>query len=316
MKVQDIADKVAEIQGNMEIVIKDKPETIRLAIASLLCRGHLLVEDVPGVGKTVLGHSLALSLNCSFKRIQFTSDLLPSDILGVSIFNPESREFEYRRGPVFSNIVLADEINRATPKTQSSLLEAMSEGQVSIDNSTYKLPAPFMVIATQNPREHYGTFPLPESQMDRFQMRVSMGYPSNGEEKKIITGLRSAEKLAAMMPVVGAEEISAMQESIETVEMEDSLLSYLMTLVEATREHQKFELGVSTRGSIAFYRTCQALAAMDGRDYCLPDDIRSAAVPCLGHRVLLRSRRGDSARNSAEANEAVLNLINSIPVPR
>lgn len=316
MNVKEIAEKAAAIQQNMEIVIKDKPEAIRFAIASLLCRGHLLVEDVPGVGKTVLGNSLALSLNCSFRRIQFTSDLLPSDILGVSIFNPNSREFEYRKGPIFSNIVLADEINRATPKTQSSLLEAMSEGQVSMENTTRKLLQPFMVIATQNPKEHYGTFPLPESQLDRFQLRISMGYPSGIEEMKIITGLRSSEKLASMMPVVSGEEITQMQNSIEQVEMEESLLQYLMGIIKATREHQKFDLGVSTRGSIAFYRTAQALAAIDGREFCLPDDIQKAAVPCLGHRVLLRSRRGDSAHNTAEANEVIGDLVNSLPVPR
>jgi len=312
----DAQSRIAEVIANVEMVVKGKTEAVRMAMVTLLSRGHLLIEDVPGVGKTVLAHSLALSLNCSFRRIQFTSDLLPSDILGVSIFNQKSHDFEFRSGPIFSNIVLADEINRATPKTQSSLLEAMSEGQVSVEHETLALPAPFMVVATQNPIEYYGTYPLPESQLDRFQMRIRMGYPKREFEKKIITGLRAAEKLEAMTPVVGAEEVVALQKLVENVRVEDSLLDYTMEIVERTRNSGRFQLGVSPRGALALFRGAQALAVIEGRDYCVPDDVKSLAVGALAHRVILVSKRRDGGWSSAETAEAVRELVDSIPVPR
>lgn len=316
MILEEAQSKITSIVDNIEMVIKGKNEVIRLALVTLMTRGHLLIEDVPGVGKTVLAHSLAMSLNCSFRRIQFTSDLLPSDILGVSIFNPAKRDFEFHKGPIFSNIVLADEINRATPKTQSSLLEAMSEGQVSIENETLDLPEPFMVIATQNPKEHYGTFPLPESQLDRFQLRISLGYPDREFEKKIVTGLRSSEKLKAMLPVLTGEEVMEMQRMVETVKMEESILNYLMEITERTRMSERFELGVSPRGTISFFRNSQALALVEGRDFCVPDDVKRMAVPSLAHRVILKSRRRDVGWNSSDAAQAVAELVAGIPVPR
>lgn len=316
MAFEKAYNKITEITDNIEIVIKDKKEAIRMAVIALLSRGHLLIEDVPGVGKTVLAHSLAKSLACSFRRIQFTSDLLPSDVLGVNIFNPSSREFEFVKGPIFSNIVLADEINRSTPKTQSSLLEAMSEGQVTIDNSTYSLDDPFMVIATQNPKEHYGTYPLPESQLDRFNLRISLGYPDEEHEKKVITGLRTSEKIDSLLPVISAKEIQELQHLVEQVKMEQSVLDYLMKIVISTRTHENFALGASPRASIAFYRNSQACAIMEGRDYCIPDDVRVMAVPSLAHKVMIKSRRRDVGWSSSDAADAVSELVASIPVPR
>ena len=316
MESKDAQAKIDEVVANIEMVVKGKTEAVRMAIVTLLSRGHLLIEDVPGVGKTVLAHSLAQSLNCTFRRIQFTSDMLPSDILGVSIFNQGTREFEFRHGPIFSNIVLADEINRATPKTQSSLLEAMSEGQVSIENETLTLPAPFMVIATQNPIEYYGTYPLPESQLDRFQIRIQLGYPDRRFEKKIVTGMRSTEKLAAMMPVLKGEEVLTLQEKVERVHVDDSLLEYMMEIVEGTRNSERFRLGVSPRGALSLYRCAQAMAVLEGRDYCVPDDIKRLAVSCLAHRVILTSRRRDGGWSTVETAEAVSELVESLPVPR
>jgi len=313
---EEAVAKIADVVANIEMVVKGKTEAVRLAIVTLLARGHLLIEDVPGVGKTVLAHSLAQSLNCSFRRIQFTSDLLPSDILGVSIFNQSSHEFEFRRGPIFSNIVLADEINRATPKTQSSLLEAMSEGQVSVENETLALPAPFMVVATQNPIEYYGTYPLPESQLDRFHMRIHLGYPEREFERMIVTGMRSSEKLAAMTPVLNGDEVASLQERVERVRMESSLQEYLLEIVERTRASDRFQLGVSPRGAIALYRCAQAMAVVEGRDYCVPDDIKRLAAACFAHRVILSSRRRDGGWSTAETAEAVAELIESVSVPR
>lgn len=316
MTAAEAQAKIAEVTANVELVIKGKTDAVKLAIVTLLSKGHLLIEDAPGVGKTVLGHSLARSLDCSFRRVQFTSDLLPSDILGVSIFNQKTREFEFRRGPIFSNIVLADEINRATPKTQSSLLEAMSEGQVSVENMTIHLEAPFMVIATQNPIEYYGTYPLPESQLDRFHMRIRIGYPERTFEKKIITGMRSDEKLASLTPVLHAEEVMKLQKRVESVRMDESLLEYQMEIIEGTRNNDRFRLGASPRGAISLYRCAQAMALVEGRDYCVPDDVKRLAVPCIAHRVILASRRRDGGWSSADNSEAVTEMLESIPVPR
>jgi MoxR-like ATPase len=312
---EEAVAKIADVIANIEMVVKGKTEAVRQAIVTLLARGHLLIEDVPGVGKTVLAHSLAQSLNCTFRRVQFTSDLLPSDILGVNIFNQSTRDFEFRSGPIFSNIVLADEINRATPKTQSSLLEAMSEGQVSVENETMELPQPFMVIATQNPIEYYGTYPLPESQLDRFHMRIRIGYPEREFERMIITGMRSSEKLAAMTPVLNGEEVATLQERVDRVRVEATLQEYLLEIVARTRASDRFQIGVSPRGAISLYRCAQAMAVLEGRDFCVPDDVKRLAVPCFAHRVILASRRRDGGWSGAETAEAVAALVEGVPVP-
>ncbi|MDH5715356.1 MAG: MoxR family ATPase, partial [Candidatus Aminicenantes bacterium] len=281
----DTREKVQRLQANVEKVIKGKSEVVKLAIVALLAKGHLLIEDVPGVGKTTLAQSLARSLDCSFRRIQFTSDLLPSDILGVSIYDPEEREFVFKQGPIFSNIVLADEINRATPKTQSSLLEAMNEFQVSLEGKTIPLPRPFLVLATQNPTEYYGTYPLPESQLDRFIMRIRMGYPSVSWEKKILQGEDSAVTLENLKSALTADEVLELQREVEEVKMNQSLIDYLMALVVETRKSEFLGLGVSPRGAIFLQRAAHALALIEGRDYCIPDDIKSLVLPIFSHRV-------------------------------
>jgi len=285
--IADPQAKIAALHDNIERVICGKSEAVTLAMVTLLARGHLLIEDVPGVGKTTLAHSFARSLNCSFKRIQFTSDLLPSDIIGLSVFNQHSREFEFRAGPVFANIVLADEINRTTPKTQSSLLEAMNDAQVSVENHTHPLPRPFMVIATQNPVEYQGTFPLPESQLDRFLIRLHMGYPDAEDEKRILTARRVVGRADEIGPVLTAEEVLALQEEAGRVTMDDALTDYLMAIVTATRSRPDLDLGVSTRGAVFLYRAAQAMALVEGRTYCLPDDVKRLAKPALIHRLLL-----------------------------
>ena len=256
----EIATKIKALQASVERVIKGKSDVVELATVALLAHGHLLIEDVPGVGKTTLAHALARSFDCTFQRIQFTSDLLPSDLTGSSVFNQLDHQFEFRKGPLFANVVLADEINRTTPKTQSALLEAMSEGKVTIENKTYELPRPFVVIATQNPIEHHGTYPLPESQLDRFLMRLQMGYPSQADEKEIVRSHINYETADHLTPVISAQEVQEAQKLIEKVEVEDSLLDYLMTLVEATRKSEFLTLGVSPRGAMALYQAAQARA--------------------------------------------------------
>lgn len=305
------AHKILAVQANVERVIKGKAAVIELAIVSLLARGHLLIEDVPGVGKTTLAHSLARSLDCSFKRIQFTSDLLPSDILGVSVFNQQKQIFEFRPGPIFANIVLADEINRTTPKTQSSLLEAMNDAQVSVDSVTYPLPQPFMVIATQNPVEYHGTFPLPESQLDRFLMRIRIGYPEAAEEKKILErqpALRPAEEL---QPALTVAEVQELQNCVDKVRMDESLTDYVLAIVGATRRSALLDLGVSTRGAMALHRAAKALALVRGRDYCLPDDIKELAPAVLSHRVMVAGGLG----RFDDAQQIIRDLVESVPVP-
>jgi MoxR-like ATPase len=311
----DATRKIRSVQANIEQVIKGKAQVVELAVVGLLARGHLLIEDVPGVGKTTLAHSLARSLDCSFKRIQFTSDLLPSDILGVSIFHQPKQSFEFKPGPVFANIVLADEINRTTPKTQSSLLEAMNDAQVSVDGLTYPLPQPFMVIATQNPLEYHGTFPLPESQLDRFLMRIQIGYPDPAEEKKILDRqqfLHPAEELQAVLSV---QEVMDLQNLVEKVRLDDSLSEYLLAIVSATRRNEFLGLGVSTRGAMALHRAAKALALVRDREYCLPDDIKELAPLVLSHRVVLKGGRGTSGRRGTEAEQIIREIVESIPVP-
>jgi MoxR-like ATPase len=312
MNVQKL---IHDLKSNVEKVIQGKEEAILLAITTLLGRGHLLIEDVPGVGKTTLAYSLAKSLGCSFKRIQFTSDLLPSDILGVNIYNPQRHDFEFRPGPVFGNILLADEINRTTPKTQSSLLEAMNDAQVSVDNKTHPLPRPFMVIATQNPMEYQGTYPLPESQLDRFMMRIRLGYPSTEEEKRILAS-QGIESLAeGLEPVLSTQEVLALQEEVTTVKVDESITDYLLAIVKVTRTSELLDLGVSPRGGIFLYRAAQALALVEGRDYCLPDDIKRLAIPVFAHRLIVNSRLEVLGSEQSNAEEILTELLEGIPVP-
>lgn len=286
-----------------------------MAVVCLLARGHLLIEDVPGVGKTTLAHALARSLDCSFKRIQFTSDLLPSDIVGISMFNRQKQAFEFMPGPIFANIVLADEINRTTPKTQSSLLEAMSEAQISVDNQTYPLSQPFMVIATQNPAEYHGTFPLPESQLDRFLMRLKIGYPDPAEEKKVLDRPHALHPASELQPVLTAQAILDLQDQVEKVRMEDSLMDYLLSIVQATRQSEVLALGASTRGTLALCKAAKALALVRHRTYCLPDDIKELAPVVIAHRVMLSRSKGMRSRTFEQAEQAILDILEGLPVP-
>jgi len=310
-----MSHEIQAIQDNIALVIKGKAHVIEMAVVCLLARGHLLLEDVPGGGKTTLAHSLARSLDCSFKRIQFTSDLLPSDIVGVSMFNRQKQGFEFIPGPIFANIVLADEINRTTPKTQSSLLEAMSEAQISVDNQTHQLRQPFMVIATQNPAEYHGTFPLPESQLDRFLMRLRIGYPSLEEERKVLArpyALHPADMLEA---VLSEQEVLGLQRRVDQIHMDESLTEYLLAIVQATRQSELLSLGVSTRGALALNKTVKALALVRGRDYCLPDDIKELAPIVLSHRVMLSRTQGMRGQSFEQAERIVLDIVDAVPVP-
>lgn len=307
--------KIIQLQESIETVVRGKREAVRLALVCLLAEGHLLIEDVPGVGKTTLAHSLARVFDCTFRRIQFTSDLLPSDILGVSLFNQAGQTFSFRKGPIFANVVLADELNRTTPKTQSALLEAMSEGKVSVDNQTHPLPRPFMVIATQNPVEHHGTYPLPESQLDRFLLRIKMGYPDNGAEKDILRRQNHLPDTEHIQPLMRAEDILQAQASVDRVRVEESLLDYIMAIVEATRRSEFLLIGASPRGSLALRRAAQALAYYEGRDYCIPDDIKQLALPVLAHRVIVSSKYSSPYKRSEEAEAILAEILRSIEVP-
>ena len=310
--MSDLQDFSERIISNIEKVILGKRETLEQAVISLLCQGHLLIEDVPGVGKTMLARSLARSLGCSFSRIQFTPDMLPSDVTGVSIFNQVSREFEFRAGPILAQVVLADEINRATPKTQAALLEAMEERQVTVDGITHLLPRPFMVLATQNPIEYEGTFPLPEAQVDRFLMRIRLGYPLIDDEIRVMERQQYRHPLTDLEQIVSAEELSQMQEAVKDVFISPAIKRYIVDLTHQTRQHNEVYLGASPRGSLALYRTGQARAAMQGRDYVLPDDIKALAVPTLAHRVIL----GAGARlRDLSSQQIVEEILNSVPVP-
>ncbi len=302
---------VRRLEDNVARALVGKPEVIRLAVIGLLARGHVLIEDVPGVGKTTLAAALARSIGGGFQRIQFTSDMLPSDILGVTVYQPDRGEFVFKPGPLFTNIVLADEINRTTPKTQSSLLEAMNEAQVSLDHSTYPLPRPFMVLATQNPLEYEGTHALPESQLDRFLLRIRIGYPGADDEKAILRGGRAAAA-ETLGPVVETADVLGLQEDVERVRAEDSVLDYLMALVTATRTSPQLRLGVSPRGALALLRAARARALIDGRDFVVPDDVKSLAVPALAHRVLPRGAAGPET----DAEAVVTALVANLPVPR
>ncbi len=307
--------KIRAIQDNIERVIKGKGRVIELAVVSMLARGHLLIEDVPGVGKTTLAHAMARSLDCSFHRIQFTSDLLPSDIVGVSIFNRQKQGFEFVQGPIFANIVLADEINRTTPKTQSSLLEAMNEAQVSMDSQTHTLPQPFMVIATQNPAEHHGTFPLPESQLDRFLMRIRIGYPDAEAERQILDRQQTLHPADELSPVLCVQDLLELQSMAENVRVDHSLLDYILAIVSATRGSDLLTLGVSTRGATSLTRAAKALALTRDRSYCLPDDIRDLVPVVLPHRITISAAHAPTGRRFEEAEQIIHSLLDSVPVP-
>ena len=285
-------ERIRALRDNVETAVRGKPEVVRLAAVCLLARGHLLIEDIPGVGKTTLASSLARSLSCSFRRIQFTSDLLPSDILGVSIYDQTTHTFTFREGPLFANVVLADEINRTTPRTQSALLEAMSEYRISVDGATLQLPMPFFVIATQNPIEHHGTYPLPDSQLDRFLMRIRIGYPEAAAEKEIIARQRLVRAADLVAPVLSGEEVIGLQKLVHEVRVDDALLDYLLAIVKATRTAASVALGVSPRGSLSLHRAAQAHALVEGRDYVTPDDIKMMAAPVLEHRLVLHEAVG------------------------
>src|SRR5215203_2157420 len=297
------AEKVRNLQAAVERVIRGKSETVKFTLVALLARGHLLIEDVPGIGKTTLASALAKALDLSLQRIQFTSDLLPSDVIGLSIFNQRSGDFEWKPGPIFSNVVLADEINRTTPKTQSALLEAMAEEQVTVEGTSRHLPQPFVVIATQNPSEHHGTYPLPESQLDRFMLRLHMGYPSFEDEKLILKDRAGIDPLEFVRPVLSRDDIVDIQENVSRVRVDDALLDYLMRIVDSTRRSDAVELGVSPRGSLALFRSAQALALIEGRDYCIADDIKRLVIPCFGHRIIVNSRSAGLKNKTREAEQ-------------
>jgi MoxR-like ATPase len=284
----DVAGIAGKIVANIEKVVIGKRPQITLALVAYLCEGHILLEDVPGVAKTMLGRALARSIGCTFKRIQCTPDLLPTDVTGVSIFNQKTAEFEFRPGPIFAQTVLADEINRATPRTQSALLEAMAERRVTVDGQTYTLKAPFLVIATQNPIDHEGTFPLPEAQLDRFLVRLSLGYPGMEEESRMLQRLQRGHPIDNLASVVPADELVACQDAIREVYVDEKVRRYVLEIVHRTREHDDVHLGGSPRASIALFRTAQALAAMAGRSYVLPDDVKRMTIPVLSHRMILR----------------------------
>ena len=308
-------DRIAALQENVERVIRGKAEVVQFCIAALLAKGHILLEDVPGVGKTTLAHALARSLSLEFQRIQFTSDLLPADIVGVTIYNQDLQEFVFVSGPVFTNVLLADEINRATPKSQSALLEAMSEGTVTIEKQRMPLPDPFLVIATQNPIEHVGTYPLPESQMDRFLMKLTIGYPSAPDEKKLLRAGGAQDALDHLKPVLDVEEVRDLQRQVGTVHVSETLVEYLMSIVQTTRTHAEVALGVSTRGALTYFKVCQALAMVSGRDFVIPEDIKRLAGPVLSHRIVMKDRRLQRGEITPEAR-FIQRVVNEIAVPR
>ncbi len=309
------AERIELLQAAIERVIRGKPEAVRLAIVTLLAGGHLLIEDVPGVGKTTLAHSMALALDCSFQRIQFTSDLLPSDVVGLSVYNQNESLFEWKPGPIFANVILADEINRTTPKTQSALLEAMAERHVTVEGVTHSLPTPFMVLATQNPIEHHGTYPLPESQLDRFMLRLRIGYPGAADERQILRDREHSEPLEEMQPVMSAADVLELQLSVSEVSVDDAIIDYLMRIVAATRASEMLDLGVSPRGTLALFRAAQALALTEERSYCLPDDIKRLVVPVFAHRIAVSSRYSSAMRRSEEVEAVLREIMKTISVP-
>ena len=311
----DAAGKIAKLQAAIERVIRGKSETVKFALVALFSKGHLLIEDVPGIGKTTLSNALARALDLSIQRVQFTSDLLPSDVIGLSVFNQQTGDFEWKPGPIFSNVVIADEINRATPKTQSALLEAMAEEQVTVDGISRRLPLPFMVIATQNPAEHHGTYPLPESQLDRFMLRLHMGYPTIEEERRILRDRENFNPLEMVEPVLSKTEVVDLQAAVTNVRFDDLLLDYLLQIVDLTRKAEALELGISPRGALALFRSAQALALIEGRDYCIADDVKRLVLPCFAHRVLVNSRSSGLKNRTREAERILQDILQKANVP-
>jgi len=313
--VSAVSSRAALLENALRKVVRGKDEVVRLSVVSLLARGHLLIEGVPGVGKTTLGQAIARALECSFQRVQFTSDMLPSDVLGISIYSSVEQAFEFKRGPVFTNVLLADEINRTTPKTQSALLEAMNENQVTVDAHSYALPQPFLVIATQNPVEHHGTYPLPESQMDRFLMRVRMGYPDSDAEREILRCEAGTAVLEAMRPVLTGPDVLEMQQAVTSIRVDDSLVQYALAIVRKTRESEHLSLGVSPRGSQMLYRAAQAMAFLDGRSFSIPEDFKPLAVPVFAHRVVVNGLYASTLKRSEQAEQIIQEIVEATPVP-
>ena len=310
-----VSHRAAQLENALRKVIRGKDDVLRLCLVSMLARGHILIEGVPGVGKTTLGQALARALDCTFQRVQFTSDMLPSDVLGISIYSAIEQEFEFKRGPVFTNVLLADEINRTTPKTQSALLEAMNENQVTVDAHSYALPQPFLVIATQNPVEHHGTYPLPESQLDRFLMRVRMGYPDSNAEREILRSEAGTAKLELMQPVLTGADVLEMQRAVSQIRVDDSLVNYCLAIVRKTRESDQFSLGVSPRGSQMLYRAAQSMAFLEGRNFCVPEDFKPLVVPVFAHRVVANALASSTLKKSEQAEQLLQEIVESVPVP-
>ena len=305
--------RIHALLANIESAIMGKREAVKYMLIGLLARGHILIEDVPGVGKTTLARALAKSIDCQFRRIQFTPDLLPSDIVGVSVFEQKEGRFKFHHGPLFANVILADEINRTTPRTQSALLEAMNDFQVSVDGTTYALPSPFIVLATQNPIEYAGTYSLPEAQLDRFLLRVAIGYPDRDSERQVLKGQRLAHPLDALKPVVTAAEVLQLQEAVRQVIVNDALADYILEIAARTRENKGLMLGVSPRGCLMLYRAAQASAVIEGRNFCTPDDIKRLALPVLGHRIIEKGRDAGASRKDSDA--ILREILDDVPVP-
>ena len=310
----EISRRLAELEALLGSAIRGKPEVVRLSLACLLARGHLLIEDVPGVGKTSLAHALARAVSCRFHRLQFTSDMLPSDVLGVTIYNVRTEAFEFKPGPIFSNFLLADEINRTTPKTQSALLEAMNESQVTIDGRSHALARPFMVIATQNPVEHHGAYPLPESQLDRFLMRLRIGYPDAASERLIVRNSHSVSRQTETSGLQ-ADDVLQLQDAVQAVAIEESLVDYMLAIVGKTRNHESLALGVSPRGAQALFRATQALALLAGRDFAIPDDVKRLAVPIFAHRVVVNTRTALAPRRADVGERIIEEILSQVEVP-
>ena len=310
-----IGSRAVALESSLRTIIRGNDEVIRLALVAVIARGHLLIEGVPGVGKTTLAHALARALDCTFQRVQFTSDMLPTDVLGITVYSAMEQQFEFKPGPVFTNVLLADEINRTTPKTQSALLEAMNEGQVTVDGHSHQLPEPFLVIATQNPIEHHGTYPLPESQLDRFLLRIQMGYPQVADERQILRSEAGAVRLEEVEAVATGTDVLAMQEETTRVKVDDSLVDYALEIVRRTRESTALSLGVSPRGSLMLYRAAQARAYLDGRMFATPEDFKSLAVPVFSHRVVVNGRFSSTMKKSEQAETIIRDILQSVPVP-
>jgi len=309
------AERIQRLIQNIERVVFGKHDVVKPCVTGLLARGHILIEDVPGIGKTTIAQAIARSMQCTFSRIQFTSDMLPSDILGVSVLDPRTNEFTFRKGAIFANVVLADEINRTPPKTQSALLEAMGEYQVSVDGLPFDLPRPFIVMATQNPVEYEGTYTLPESQLDRFMIRVTMGYPPPGDELRIMRRRDPKKELENLHPVLTGDELIALQDRVGGVRVDESVARYILDIIQGTRDHDQVMLGASPRGSLTFYEACQARAVVEGRDFVTPGDVKALAVPLLAHRVLVKSRGADLVAAADERARVIQDVVRRVPVP-